>query len=342
MSVASSVAPGKLEKTNGMNYGTMGDRARILLRLPTSQSMSKQKHLITPIPGDRCLAAIAVYGFDPAIESLDLDTDPYPLDSYRIVLLEFYDARGYTPSGWVAVREMLRFEHKKRKAAHKRTRQLAKLLEIPALEWEQVQPLYLGELPGMQSHYDFYETRFFDRNAYLEVEQDREDYPFGASLNGASADRPGVDGDWRLSPERNGVERRLLGYVAVDCGMVAIADPSYLNLWQDNLPDGSDRAQDFSFSGAHNATHHTEAMGGQLYAPFPNQDAVLEAIAQGRTPLFEAGVAVSTGIGDGTYPVYAEYQDLGQPFGKRIVRVTVDFTHHILLQDTLNFASTTD
>lgn len=40
------------------------------------------------------------------------------------------------------------------------------------------------------------------------------------------------------------------------------------------------------------------------------------------------GVVFLAGLGDGVYPVFAEYEDAG-PFGRRIARVTVELLPHL-------------
>lgn len=289
--------------------------------------MPKKKSRAKAIPGDRCLSLITVFGFDSQVEREEVEADSYTFDSYRVALFEFRTAPGgYALSGWLGIEELLVPETNKRKAASKQAQKLAKELDLPLKPWEELQPSYLGELEGMASYYDLDERLFLNVDPYAEDEE-IEDYLLPNAPRGLPQ-----------QTQEGSVERELLGYVSVDRGMVVIADPSYLGFWKNEQPDPNNTAQDFSFSGAENAAKKTTRMGGQLYAPFQSPEAVSEAIAQGRTPVFEAGVAVSTGLGDGIYPVYAEYQNLGQPFGKRVVRVTIDFTHHILLPDSFDMA----
>ncbi|MEB3828136.1 hypothetical protein [Phormidium sp. CCY1219] len=287
--------------------------------------MSRKKSKSKPTPGERCLAVITVFGFDPGTDPEQIPLDP-DFHSHRVALFEFSaDEEGIVP-GWLAVEEITISYEKKRKSVNKQAQNLAKKWKLPLRKWPELEPEYLGELEGMTSYYDYEEERFLE----LDYSEDEEDFDEDLSIIEAEDLSP------PYRPSRK--ECQLLGYVAVDRGILVMTDPSYLPFWNNNLPDPSNKAQDFSFSGAQNAAKQTEQMGGQLYAPFQSPEAVREAIAEGRTPLFEAGVAVSTGIGDGVYPVYAEYQNLGHPFGKRVVRVTVDFSHHFLLQDDFNAA----
>jgi len=92
--------------------------------------------------------------------------------------------------------------------------------------------------------------------------------------------------------------RRKVGYVGVDSGQVIITDPCYLEDFESNTFDGSKKSStgrsrsgkkskefEYSYSGCCEAT---STGAGQLTG--------------------KRGVAVSTGIGDGIYPVYVEYE----------------------------------
>ena len=98
----------------------------------------------------------------------------------------------------------------------------------------------------------------------------------------------------------------LVGRVGVDAGMVMVGDPCYLDKFTDHeFDDEKVEAQkakgkyDYSYSGACAATL-SENSAGEL----------------GRAD----AVAVSSGYGDGVYPVYAHYNHEG-----RIVRMEVVF-----------------
>lgn len=103
--------------------------------------------------------------------------------------------------------------------------------------------------------------------------------------------------------------KKLVGYVGVDSGQVMITDPCYLGKFK--APEDCDgdlfneeNKGKYSYSGACVATL-SEDQAGQL--------------DEGVT-----GVAVSSGYGDGSYPVYVEYSDEGE-WGVRIKSVTVEF-----------------
>jgi hypothetical protein len=105
----------------------------------------------------------------------------------------------------------------------------------------------------------------------------------------------------------------VIGHFGVDSGQCIIADPCYLQYFKnDDFGTGEeDEAGTFSYSGACNLTI-SEKQGGQLWEPYKGQGA--------GTGSFEAGVAVSTGYGDGVYPVTAHYNEDG-----RVSKITIDF-----------------
>ncbi len=95
-----------------------------------------------------------------------------------------------------------------------------------------------------------------------------------------------------------------IGTVCVDAGIVMIGDPCY------TLSD--------------NASHRTDIARvwdrfcEQTFAPGPHQKGHRDGEAV--EPLGEGvGLVVSTGYGDGEYPVYVEYE------GTRIARLVVEF-----------------
>lgn len=100
--------------------------------------------------------------------------------------------------------------------------------------------------------------------------------------------------------------RKLLGRVSVDSGQVMVGDPCYLHDWKANrfdVPHGEVTPQptgEYSYDGACRETLYEDAGGGELGNGL--------------------AVAVQSGYGDGTYPVYAEYYGDG-----RVKRITVEF-----------------
>jgi len=112
-----------------------------------------------------------------------------------------------------------------------------------------------------------------------------------------------------MSERKNG--RYEVGKVGVDAGMVMVGDPCYLDGYGKDSTDGFNYVQeeierqqkakkfDYSYSGACAATL-SEDSAGQL----------------GRA----SAVAVSSGYGDGLYPVFATYNNDG-----RIVKLEVIF-----------------
>jgi hypothetical protein len=113
-------------------------------------------------------------------------------------------------------------------------------------------------------------------------------------------------------------KRILLGYAAVDSGQLLVTDPCYLKDWQaneydDEKPD-SEGLHSYSYQGACNATC------GGLGDTKPRYGGALR-FAKGHEG---AGVAFSTGFGDGSYPVYGYLRDCGE-WGVRVARVEIDF-----------------
>ena len=107
-----------------------------------------------------------------------------------------------------------------------------------------------------------------------------------------------------MADRKNG--KWLVGRVGVDAGMVMVGDPCYLDKFTDHeyddaKVDAQRRKQkyDYSYSGACAAT-----LGENLAGELGRADAV----------------AVSSGYGDGVYPVYAHYNHEG-----RIERLEVVF-----------------
>lgn len=99
----------------------------------------------------------------------------------------------------------------------------------------------------------------------------------------------------------------LIGWCAVDSGQIVITDPSYLTDWKNNKM-GDTGLGDYSWSGAC-ATTLTDKSAGQLNFPAGHAG---------------AGVVARTGLGDGYYPVYATYADLGD-WGERVIKLEIVF-----------------
>jgi len=92
-----------------------------------------------------------------------------------------------------------------------------------------------------------------------------------------------------------------LGSFRVDSGQAVIGDPCYLDGWQakyENFDDYKNRSGEYGYLGSCHATL-TNGYG---------------VLGQGEA------VAVTTGYGDGHYPVYAEFNEDG-----RISRVVIEF-----------------
>ena len=99
--------------------------------------------------------------------------------------------------------------------------------------------------------------------------------------------------------------KKLIGQVGVDAGLIWIGDPCYV-LHTENPPKsiGKDWG-DFCDKLHKNADEHSTSF---------NFDMGHEGL----------GVCVSSGYGDGLYPVYAQISDEGK-FGKRVKSVTIKF-----------------
>ena len=102
-------------------------------------------------------------------------------------------------------------------------------------------------------------------------------------------------------------ERVLVGHIGVDAGLCWIGDPCYILHKGKKLPLTLGKSWD----------KFCELLGNEY--PIAKSLDYQNGIA--REGL---GVVVSTGFGDGFYPVYAEIADEGQ-YGKRIASVTVVF-----------------
>ena len=107
-------------------------------------------------------------------------------------------------------------------------------------------------------------------------------------------------------------DKKLLGYCEVDSGQLLITDPCYLRKEWDNTTDNGN-AEDvfneknrgkYSYAGCCIATVGEDS-GGQLHFKEGNRGG--------------AGVAISSGYGDGLCPVYAEYDKEG-----RVSKITIE------------------
>jgi hypothetical protein len=99
----------------------------------------------------------------------------------------------------------------------------------------------------------------------------------------------------------------LAGYVGVDSGQVIVGDPCYLNEWDTNQDEPFstlDQKGLYSYMGACEATLSDDGFG---------------SLNNG------LAVALSSGYGDGNYPVYVKRNDDG-----RIALAIIDFTGEYL------------
>ena len=109
-------------------------------------------------------------------------------------------------------------------------------------------------------------------------------------------------------------KKALIGWVAVDSGQLMLCDPCYIKSdeWQEQeykpASINNTGSYPFNYNGACGATL-SDKQAGELH--FNNG-------------INGAGVAFTTGLGDGHYPVYATYIDDGE-WGLRIAKVEVVF-----------------
>jgi hypothetical protein len=97
--------------------------------------------------------------------------------------------------------------------------------------------------------------------------------------------------------------RILLGECGVDTGQLVIIDPSYI-------------AQ-----GLFDETTQREC------------DTIKGSGKPGGSVLRDLAVVTLTGIGDGSYPVYATVEEI-PGWGERVTRIEIDFTQHVFLEDS--------
>ena len=103
-----------------------------------------------------------------------------------------------------------------------------------------------------------------------------------------------------------------IGTAGVDSGQLMVSDPCYVKDFINNEFNTKTKKLDYSYSynGACTQTCINENQGGELGNGL--------------------GVVFSTGIGDGSYPVYAYLGEI-DGFGERVLKVEIDFTDHVLL-----------
>lgn len=105
---------------------------------------------------------------------------------------------------------------------------------------------------------------------------------------------------------------QLVGHIGVDSGQVMLLDPCYLDDWKGN-EFADNRPGEFSYAGACTATLSDKGYGELNFA------------------MGHSGVAFACGTrwGDGTYPVYAEFDKDG-----RVTSLTIDFEDQGIADDT--------
>lgn len=96
---------------------------------------------------------------------------------------------------------------------------------------------------------------------------------------------------------------KTIGYCGVDSGQLLIADPCYLKDWRAGDYDPVHKRGDGNHYNEACYTTMNEDMGGEV---------LISGVAG-------TGVAVSTGYGDGNYPVVAHYKD------GRVQKITITF-----------------
>lgn len=108
-------------------------------------------------------------------------------------------------------------------------------------------------------------------------------------------------------------DRELIGHIGVDSGQMLLTDPCYIDsIWE--------KVDELDFGEADENGHHTET--GET-----NYNGACRASMSARQAgiLGHGAMAVcSSGLGDGSYPVYVEYSDEGA-WGKRIKSMTIVF-----------------
>lgn len=116
------------------------------------------------------------------------------------------------------------------------------------------------------------------------------------------------------------LKRKLLGYAGVDSGQILIVDPCYLSEWKDGEFHPTDTDPKNIIANHYNTCCHTtmsKNQGGEILV----------------SGVGGFGVCCSSGSGDGSYPIYAEYTNIGSKSKPdiRIKSLTIEF----LSQDEL-------
>ena len=116
---------------------------------------------------------------------------------------------------------------------------------------------------------------------------------------------------------RRYVMEKQVGNISVDAGLCWVGDPCYLI--QSSNPDGLDNLP----KEIENWPNFIQSLG--------TDDPVIKSFnhKRGHEGL---GVCVSSGIGDGLYPVFATVEDI-PGWGERVTSVRIDFKNHFLLND---------
>lgn len=115
----------------------------------------------------------------------------------------------------------------------------------------------------------------------------------------------------RIKPQDTHTQHGVLvGHCGVDSGQIMLSDPCYVKDFRDEMSEGGEFVGDlpepypYTYNGACSATLQGDLGGGQL----------------GRS----MGVVVSSGYGDGVYPVYVKHTSDGRIASATIVFVSND------------------
>jgi hypothetical protein len=100
------------------------------------------------------------------------------------------------------------------------------------------------------------------------------------------------------------IEKKQIGVISVDAGLCWVGDPCYILHREQGLPDELGK----------NWLDFCEKIKDMQYAKEFKHDRGFDGL----------GVCVSTGFGDGCYPVYAKISDEGE-WGKRVKEITIKF-----------------
>ena len=117
----------------------------------------------------------------------------------------------------------------------------------------------------------------------------------------------------------------LIGKCCVDSGQLLITDPCYATGFINNAIKDTN-TQDYSYSGCCNATSKKSGAGQLVKKTY--RLGTRNEVSKKSNQTFNAGVATSTGHGDGEYPVYALYD------GNRVASIIIRFPEPMLDMDT--------